>query len=1182
MENYSQKKDALFYADHKTTKKQQKTTYGRRVLTSRLVLIVLFFTSFISVNTIIGQNHNWKRTNPGGGGWFGCVGASKSGIVLAGSDLSGAYRSKNGGKSWDVIGASKGFEDTHVGGMGFHRTNGNIMFLGTGGMYKTADGGDSWKKVVTEKGYVSDIEFGTNKPNIGYASFHKGNWNSKVAQVLKTTNNGDTWKKVSTNLPETRIIKIVANPKNANEVYLLTGKGRPACAIADLYKSTNGGVTWTNLTKNTKFEGHPEVVDVAIDPNNPNTLYITTAAANCDNRFWFDNQEGRLFKSTDGGKSWKKLQDQVGQVFVNPKNSAKITLIVSRILAEWNDRSGTYVSENGGKTFKKVSQVAKWEPTFHGEIQGTYSTTADGLARTIGDDLSNANNFYWVNSQWVTGSKDGGKNFKVMHANQISKGKWQSTGFDNVNMVDADISEVDRNTMYTAWYDIGFWRSLDRGKTWESGNNGKYGWKGGKGGNCFSVVSDPERRNVVWTVLTSGQKSETPTFVLKSTNKGHKDSWKESKGLPKTKISGLSLDRKSPKNNRTLYVTAQGDVYKSTNDGQNWSKVYDCKGCRFTAVDEFNGNIVYAGGEAGLKRSTDAGKSWKDVSHKEMKGKSGVDFWEFNPYTGIYDIKTDPNNKNWLYVTAKGNKKGLYKSTNRGDTWTKLLTDDYMRKVGIASQNSKIIYATSSSAVHSGGYKKNSNGVLFSNDGGKTWKKQNKGMAYPFAMSVTIDRSKKPMVLLGSPGTGFQMSSVPGLGGISTKPAPVTPPAEKPIAGKPTPQPSPSPAGQKPNNVTVEGVFTIQNVTSKQNIIAPTWDKHNARMYRVLGAKDQQWEFIPLGKREHHIVNVGTKRYLEVSAGKCGENANVNTWTSGGAKHQKWYVTKNENDYFLRPVHCSKFALDKSSGNNGNVKIWQYNTANVNQKFNLNKVKTKAEASGEVQINGTYIIQNTLSKQNVIAPDWDDHKVRMYASEKVFNDHMWIIKHVGNGLHTLKSVRSNRYLEVSNAKCTNGALVSTWTNANGTHKKWKIEKENNTYYLIPAHCEALALDKSNGDNKRVVLWKKSKTNSNQKFELIAVNGSKILADLDANSSEITFYPNPADQVIDLDLSNYEGQAVNYGIISLTGKTLIEAKIDENHGAVETVLIDQIPLGVYMLKLEAGSISRFKKLVVFKK
>jgi len=111
------------------------------------------------------QTHNWKTTNPGGGGWFSCIGASKSGIVLAGSDLSGAYRSKDGGKTWDVCGDSRGFSPTHVAGMGFHRTNGNMMFLGgdTDGIFKTTNGGESWQNVLPA-GYVTDIEFATNNP----------------------------------------------------------------------------------------------------------------------------------------------------------------------------------------------------------------------------------------------------------------------------------------------------------------------------------------------------------------------------------------------------------------------------------------------------------------------------------------------------------------------------------------------------------------------------------------------------------------------------------------------------------------------------------------------------------------------------------------------------------------------------------------------------------------------------------------------------------------------------------------------------------------------------------------------------------------------------------------------------------------------------------------------------------
>ncbi len=887
--------------------------------TSMMLFLIVFSSS------LLGQTHQWKRTNPGGGGWFSSIGASKSGIVLAGSDLSGAYRSKNGGRSWDVIGPSRGLPQTHIGGMGFHRTNGDIMFLASGGIYKTDDGGDSWKQVFEGGGYVTDIEFATNKPWIGYASRHKGNWNTTNAEIYRTTSTGNNWTRVDTNLPKLRIIKMVVNPKNANELYLLSGKGRPVCTVADVYKSTDGGKTWKNMTARNNFEGFTEVADLAIDPKTPNTLYITTVKGDCKERFWRDGLNSKLYKSTNGGQSWKKIQDQGGLIFIDPRNTSKVTTIEISAVADWNPRSGTRVSNDGGKNFEKISDVGKWETTFHGETQGTYGGTGDGYARTIGEDLSNPANLYWTNSQWVMGSKDGGKNFKVLHAKQVRPGFWQSTGVDNVNMVDVDINDGDKNIIYTSWYDIGFWRSLDRGRSWQSCNNDKHGWGKGKGGNSFSVVSDPSRTNVVWTAMSPNQRANDPTYLLKSTDKGHRDSWEESnKGLPKKKISGLSLNTKSPRTKRILYVTADGDVYKSTNDGENWSKVYDCNGCRFTAVDRFDGNVVYAGGEAGLKRSTNAGRTWKDVSHAEMKGKNGIGFWDFKKYTGVHDILTDPNNKNWVYVAAKGERKGLYRSTDQGRTWKKLLTDDYMRKVAVAPIDSKIIYATSSSAVHSGGYKATSNGILFSNDGGNSWKKQNQGMAYPFAMAIDIDNTNTPKVIVGSPGPGFQMANVP--------------------LGK-----NPPPGvqdGVQEVDIKVNGIYTIKNMSNGQNIIAPQWDKHNARMYsskKVFG--DHKWKFEHLGNGLHHIKSVGTGRYLEAFGAKCENGTNINTWTSGNANHHKWYVTKVGSSHFIRPAHCKSKALDKSLGDDGNVKLWSYSKSNTNQKFELMPVGNTREGN---------------------------------------------------------------------------------------------------------------------------------------------------------------------------------------------------------------------------------------------
>ena len=730
----------------------------------KLTLIILTFSINCSLSS---QTHNWTRTNPGGGGAYSTIGASASGIIIAGSDLSGAYRSENGGQTWDVIGVSNGLSTAHISGVGFHRTNGNILYLGTNdGLFRSDNGGDTVTKVL-DGGYTTDIEFGTDKPTIGYAAYHSED-DVNDGAIYKSTNNGISWSQSSINIPNgNRILKIIVNPTNVNVLYILTGMGRFACSDANVYRSTDGGINWVNLTSSLS-----EILDVAIDSSNPNHIYITTMNAPIcpvkpNDPYWI-NLLGNLYKSSDGGVTWgAPLSDYTGVIWLDKNASNTIRLIDPREPYPWIGRSGTFTSTDGGLTFTQTGNVKNWGVFFDHNLFWSYGISYNGISKTLGEDLSNDSNYFWINSQWVFSTTDKGKTFNNIFTDEVSSGFWQSRGFDNVNMMDISISEVNPNIIYTANFDIGIQRSLDKGKSWQNCNDsphtgGPTGWDG-FGGNSATVLADPKRANVVWASLGGQQNGQSPTFLLKNTKTGNKNNWVDvSAGLPNEEIMGLSIDKKSPENNRTLYVTALKDVYKSTNDGNSWVKVLDCNGCRFTAVDQFNKNIVYAGGEKGFWRSMNGGSNWTDVSDSQMKTSGGFNFWD-SDYSGVFDIKTDPNNKNWVYVTALGNNKGLFRSKNNGTTWTKILTDNFMRKVAIVPQNSNVIYATSSSAFEDGYYNSKSNGIWFSDKGGKegSWVQQNKGMAFPYALAVAIDYTPTPTVFVGSPGTGFQKSSVP-------------------------------------------------------------------------------------------------------------------------------------------------------------------------------------------------------------------------------------------------------------------------------------------------------------------------------------------------------------------------------------------------------------------------------------
>lgn len=717
-------------------------------------LLILFIG--ISLFSLSAQTHNWSRSNPGGGGAFSTIGAGPTGIIVACSDLSGAYISSDGGSTWSPRGAAHGLTETHISGIGFHPSDGNIFFIGTeNGLYRTQNGGNSFTKVLNG-GYITDIDM--NNSGIGYLTYQTA-WNSTTSRVYKTSNAGATWQITASNPPNgLHLLKTIIHPTNANIVYLLSGKGRFACGDAKVFRSSNGGASWVQLTS-----AIDPVLDIELDPLNPTNLYMTTMEASCSAPYYWTSVNGNFYKSTDGGDTWgSPLSNNTGVIWPSTSNANTIRLIDPREPWPWNSKAGTFTSINGGVTFVKTGDVTNWDTFFNGDLFYCYSSSFNGIVMSLGKDLSNNNNFYWVNYQWIFKTINGGTDFNNVFTSTSDNQTWTSRGIDNVNMMDVETNPSNQDLIYQAYFDIGLWKSINHGATWSSCNPDNYtgNWNG-HGGNCADVLSDPMRSNVVWATMSGNQQGQSPTYLLKNFNTGEKNSWITSNtGLPQNLVMGISLDKQSSIINRTLYITANHDVYKSTNDGDSWVKIFDCNQCQFTAVDNVNNNLIYAGGAGGVWRSENGGATWVNINHADFPASGGQTFWDYG-YDGVWSIETDPNIQNRVYVTAKGNSKGLYVSNDKGASWQKILTDDYMRKVKVAHFNSNVIYATSSSAFEAGGFSTLSNGIWYSEDAGISWSKQNDGMTFPFAIPIAIDYKNSPSVFVGSPGTGFQSSLIP-------------------------------------------------------------------------------------------------------------------------------------------------------------------------------------------------------------------------------------------------------------------------------------------------------------------------------------------------------------------------------------------------------------------------------------
>ncbi len=688
----------------------------------------------------------WINVNPGAGGAFTAIGAGPTGVIVAGSDLAGAYRSLDHGASWDVIGSVRGLAHTHVNSVGFDPADARILYIGAeDGLYRSADAGSSVGLVLPSV-FVSAIAPAPSAPAIVYAAGSSA-YDALDARIYQSADRGLTWRRVSPGLtPGQRVLKLIVDPLEPQRLYVVSGPDLFTRGSArTLERSADGGATWTRLAADLG-----EISDMDLDPGAPRVLYATAAGS---------KRAGSVWRSANGGDTWTRKAGHGGAIVVAPGTPGVVRVVeVSRDPSDWN--SGVWESRDGGDTWSRKGSPESWET---GWQTPTWALGPNryGLAKTLGRDLSRPDAIFWVDAQFVLGSWDGGRTFTNLYTREVTRGWWRGRGIDNVAVLALAVGEADPRLIFAGSFDIGLWRSVDGGGSWQSCNEPALtgAWRGW-GGNTTSIVLDPLRAGTVWA--TTGEAVDRATLV-RSDHSGAQGSWWDAaRGLPHGFIDGLSLDRTSPVKRRTLFVTANGDVYRSRDDGRSWSRVLAGGGFYATAVDAVDGSVVYCGGERGLWRSTRGGEpgSWSSVGHPEMKGGSAGRLRELQ-WEGVHEIVPDRARSGRLYVTVYGEGRGLYRSDDRGATWTKLRALDHARAVAVDPRSPDVIYLTSSAACRAGGAAEGSEGILRSEDGGRTWASLADGLAWPFGGPIALDPADSRRIFLGSPGTGFMMRTLP-------------------------------------------------------------------------------------------------------------------------------------------------------------------------------------------------------------------------------------------------------------------------------------------------------------------------------------------------------------------------------------------------------------------------------------
>ena len=705
------------------------------------------------------SSSKWNQVNGPFGGTITSIFKSSDGYWVTTTDNSGLsdsnlYLVDSKKFIWELKETISG----NMGGVVVDASNSNQIAFYTeatsnsdSGIFISKDGGETWDETEVGGGQYSAIAIGTQNTSTLYVAgryFPNGEdcedeegeddcTPEKNSAIFISNDFGASWTKSSSipkgvfkeieleegqELEEEDIDKVTVlyvSPSDNDHIFVGTSNL--------LLKSTDRGLSWESLSDT--FH-RSDIKGLAIHPNNPNIIYVRIGLYTFSDCSDVDNDDPDyeesvsnycpgIYKSTDGGKSWKLLEEVTGDpseggVYINEYDDLEIYSVFGR---------ETFVSKDAG-----ISSDVFLDTKEHPIIPDVGVEII-----TFGESKSEV---FMAGLQGVYRTYDNGKTWIETN-----------TGFVGSEVVDL-VTALD-GTMYATTYNLGIFKSIDGGKNWGFASFGIKNWYG------MQLATHPEDADTVFTTTNGG--------VYKSTNAGK--SWKLIGGSDlcddedvggNCHYHGIIVEKEAP---FKVLVGSGGDQYSkkgvgltgSEDNGESWRNsddgfVRDVHVSKLV-IDPNNNNVFYAttqgateytdkvGDGAGVFKSTDRGNNWTQINN-------GLDSLETNILT------VDPNNSETLYLGTDDD--GVYKSTDGGDSWKKLTVSSIPKSFGVGDiivdpQNSNNIYIgtvdyfrLSESRGVLGDF-----GVYKSTDGGTTWEEFNMGLKHLGVFSLELSEKNR-------------------------------------------------------------------------------------------------------------------------------------------------------------------------------------------------------------------------------------------------------------------------------------------------------------------------------------------------------------------------------------------------------------------------------------------------------
>ncbi|NNC70943.1 MAG: glycosyl hydrolase, partial [Flavobacteriaceae bacterium] len=622
-------------------------------------------------------------------------------------------------------------------------------YMGTtgGGVYKTKDDGITWKNVSDKffkTGTVGALAVSERNPNIVIAGMGehaaRGVMTSMGDGVYKSTDAGKTWKHLG--LDKTRHISdVIIHPTNPDIIFISAqGAQYGPSEQRGIYRSTDGGNNWKRVLYINATTG---ASGLSIDMKNPLILY----AAMWQHRrhphiMESGGEHSGLYKSTDGGTTWKKLKEGL------PKEFGKAGISVSRanpdrvfaVIEAKGKKSGVYRSDNAGKKWKQVNS-------------DRINVTRSWYYMEIYADPQNENIVYVMNAPAMR-SIDGGKSFSRM----------PTPHGDNHDLW----IHPDDNTILINANDGGANISNNWGKSWSTQQNQATA-------QFYRVITD----NLVPYNVYGGQQDNSAIAIASRTN-SRGITWKDWYSVAGCESAYLAFD---PDNPEVVFGGCyQGIIdrwVKKSNEGKEIMAypqlglgVYpEDQKYRFNwnapiISDPFDRKTIYHAGNVIFKTS-DGGNSWEVISPDLTRNDASKHGAGGGPFTN--EGAGGENYNTIMYLTASQHQKGVlwagtddglvHLTKDGGQNWENVTPKNLPESIINSIEVSPHDPATAYIAVMRYKYLDLKPYIFKTNDYGKTWTSITNGIKDPhtFVRTVREDKKRKGLLYAGTE-TGLYIS----------------------------------------------------------------------------------------------------------------------------------------------------------------------------------------------------------------------------------------------------------------------------------------------------------------------------------------------------------------------------------------------------------------------------------------